>query len=179
MGAIGEFTPEKLIIGVLSTRLERHPELEKELLAVFGEIEAVFGPYPFSYTDYYVPEMGPDIQRMFYVCKDLVSPSMLSKIKRTTDSIEESFKEEGLRKINLDPGILSRDRFILATTKDRGHRIPLQDGIYGEVTLIYMNKGFQSLDWTYTDFKTEEYRNLLKEIRKSYLKQLREDSMKH
>ncbi len=178
MGAIENFTPEKLIVGVLSTRLDRHSELEAELVSAFGEMEATYGPYPFTFTDYYEPEMGPDIQRMFYVCKELVSPGSLSTIKRTTDTIEELFTEEGNRKINLDPGILSRDRFILATTKDRGHRIPLQDGIYGEVTLIYMNKGFQSLAWTYTDFKTEEYRNLLAVIRKSYLKQLREDSVK-
>ncbi len=178
MGSIGKFTKEKLVIGVLSTRPGRHGELEEILTDAFGPIEQVYGPGPFTFTDYYEKEMGPGIQRYFYVARDLVSPEGLASIKHQTDRIEQRFSEEGKRKINLDPGILSRDRFILATTKDRGHRIPLQQGVYGEVTLIYMHGGYQVLPWTYTDFRTEAYRDLLKEIRNSYLWQIRSETVK-
>lgn len=176
MGTEHEFVREKLIIGVLSTRDDRMQELKKILQTAFGEIEAGYGPYPFTFTDYYDSEMGEGIDRYFYVLRDLYDPGELSSIKLRTNEIEQCFAEEGSRKINLDPGMLSRDRFVLATTKDRGHRIPLRSGIYGEVTLIYMHKGFQKLPWTYTDFTTELYRDLLKDIRKSYLRQLRDIS---
>ena len=64
--------------------------------------------------------------------------------------------------------MLSMKRFILATSKDNGHRIPLQKGIYGEVTLLFVNKKFQSLPWTYIDYQSEEYSKVLEEIRIIY-----------
>jgi hypothetical protein len=178
MGELTGYTPEKLVIGVLSTRECRHEELSQELIRGFGPIDEVLGPYPFTFTTYYDEEMGAGILRYFYVMKDLISPDRLSEIKIRTNAMEELFSEEDRRKINLDPGLLSRDRFILATTKDRGHRIPLQNGIYGELTLIYMHKAFQVLPWTYTDFASETYRELLKGVRKTYLAQLRGLSLK-
>lgn len=174
MGRISAFRPEKLVIGVLSTRPERMDELTGSLNEHFGEIERIIGPFPFTFTSYYDAEMGEGISRYFYVMRDLIEPDKLADIKIRTNRIETSFTEDGLRKINLDPGSMSIDRFVLATTKDRGHRIPLRRGIFGEVTLIYMKGGFQTLPWTYADFRTEEYRNLLKEIRTSYISQLRQ-----
>ncbi len=176
MGESTRFIPEKLVIGVLSTRSNRHGELISAIEKDFGVTEKIYGPYPFTFTTYYTEEMGSDIERYFYVMKELVSPDALSDIKLETNRIEQTFMEDGKRKINLDPGILSADRFILATTKGRGHRIPLQKGIYGEITLMYMCKEFQILPWTYTDFATDTYRCLLKEIRKAYLSQLRQHS---
>lgn len=174
MGTTREhFTPEKLVIGVLSTREQYHNKLKELLQSHFGTIEREFGPFPFVFTDYYDQEMGSGIQRCFYVFSDLVDPQDLARIKNITQGIELQFSEDGKRKINLDPGILSLSRFVLATTKDRGHRIPLRDGIFGEVTLMYVNKQFIPLEWTYADFASEQYRSLLKEIRGSYKKQLR------
>jgi hypothetical protein len=43
----------------------------------------------------------------------------------------------------------------LVTTKNYGHRIYLKDGIYAEVTLIYRNKNFEVLEWTYLDYRNE------------------------
>ncbi len=63
-------------------------------------------------------------------------------------AIEDAFREGGDRTLNLDPGLLSLSRFALATTKDGSHRIPLRDGIYAEVTLVYERGGFHPLPWT-------------------------------
>jgi hypothetical protein len=167
------FTPEKLVIGVLSTRPQHLNNLKGLLQDNFGRLENEFGPFPFVFTDYYEQEMGSGIQRYFYVFSDLVDPQQLARIKIITQEIEPLFAENGMRKINIDPGILSLSRFVLATTKDRGHRIPLSDGIFGEVTLMYVNKQYIPLEWTYADFASGKYRSLLKEIRGSYKKQLR------
>ncbi|MDP2953277.1 MAG: DUF4416 family protein, partial [Chloroflexota bacterium] len=52
------------------------------------------------------------------------------------------------------------------TTKDRGHRIYLSEGIYAEVTLVWKRgEGFQPEEWTYPDYRTPEYRAILGEIR--------------
>lgn len=174
MGTRSSFPPEKLVVGVLSTRIERMGELRKLLEDRFGPADWESSVFDFTFTDYYVPEMGEGIKRYFISFSNLVDPETLADIKIFTNSVETQFMEDGKRKVNLDPGIISVDRFILATTKNRGHRVPLRKGIYAEITLIYMNKNFQELPWTYADFRSMEYRNLLKELRRKYLLQLRE-----
>jgi hypothetical protein len=174
MGRIRTFIPERLIMGVLTSRPETQPDVKLRLANLFGPIERETTPVPFLFTDYYNKEMGVPIQRLFLVFGELVDPSRLSWIKLQTNLIEEAFMEDGQRKVNLDPGILSADNLILATTKDRSHRIPLADGIFGEVTLIYTNGAYQSLPWTYADYKSEDFRVLFKEFRTDYLALLRQ-----
>ena len=125
----------------------------------------------FSFTDYYDSEMGSRPQRYLLLFRNLVDPSDLADIKIRTNELEKLFAtEEGNRHINLDPGVLSLSSFILATCKDRSHRIPLHDGIYGETTLIYKDHDFQSLPWTYADYRSDEIRSLLRAFRDIYKK---------
>jgi len=173
MGQVKTFIPARLIMGVLSSRPETQPAVRSRLADLFGPIVRETAGVPFLFTDYYNAEMGVPIQRFFMVFSELVDPSRLAWIKLQTNLIEEAFMEDGLRKVNLDPGLLSADNLILATTKDRSHRIPLADGIFGEVTLIYTKGAFQSLPWTYADYKSEGFKALFKEFRNEYLALLR------
>ena len=118
--------------------------------------------------------MGKGIERWFYSFEKLVSPEELSRIKIRTNELEERHAVEGLRKVNYDPGLLDLNRLILATTKNVGHRIPLTDGIYAEVTLLYMKKAFHALPWTYPDYQSPEYIEILKEIRTLYRLKLKQ-----
>jgi hypothetical protein len=45
------------------------------------------------------------------------------------------------RPLNLDPGYLTEAKLVLATTKDRNHRLYLDRGIFAEVTLCYQRGG--------------------------------------
>ena len=65
--------------------------------------------------------------------------------------------------------------FVLATTKDHGHRIYLGQGIYGEVTLTYRQHDWRPWPWTYPDYCTEAYRRILREIRALLAQQLRHE----
>ncbi len=176
MGLIRTYVPARLVIGVLSSWPEKQQDLVLLVQNLFGPIMEVTKPVPFLFTDYYDKEMGLPIERFFIVCENLVDPSFLAQIKLDTNRLEEYFHEDGRRRINLDPGILSGDNFILATTKDRSHRIPLCHGIFGEVTLIYTKGAFQSLPWTYADYRSDEYRALFKGFRTCYLSQLKNQS---
>jgi hypothetical protein len=98
---------------------------------------------------------------------------MLAQFKTRSNEIEVLFMEEGNRKINLDPGMLSAENLILATTKNRSHRIPLNNGIYGELTLMYSDKEFQSFPWTYADYASESFKSFFYRLRVSYLEQLK------
>ncbi|MCK5153278.1 MAG: DUF4416 family protein [Spirochaetales bacterium] len=174
MGDITSFTPEKLIIAVLISKREMLDKLINILKDNFGPVDFKSELLEFTYTDYYNLEMGNKIERFFLSFHNLIDPENLPDIKILTNEIENSFLLDNQRKVNLDPGMLSVKRFILATSKDNGHRVPMQKGIYGEVTLLFINKNFQALPWTYIDYRSEEYSKILKEIRIIYKKNLKE-----
>jgi hypothetical protein len=173
MGQIRAFCKEKLVIPVLSSFPEGEARMEALLTDAFGAIDYTSPRLPFDFTDYYEPEMGKDLERFFLSFSGLIDPSALPEVKRKTNEIEEALSVSGKRRINLDPGILSLSRFILATTKDYSHRIPLSGGIYAEVTLVYRNGGFEALPWTYPDYASPGYRAILGEIRARYADELR------
>jgi hypothetical protein len=173
MGNQKEFVKEKLVIGVLISRLKLKDSLFQKLSAEFGPTDFVSELLDFTFTGYYDAEMGTPITRIFLSFQELIDPGALATIKIKTNRIEADFTEDGKRKINLDPGVLCLSRFILATTKDGSHRIPLQAGIYGEVTLTFEHKQFRPLPWTYPDFRSERYLAILKEIRTLYVSQLK------
>ena len=164
-------------MGVLSTAEQRHDELLSVLEENFGPVRTESRHLDFPFTDYYDSEMGARPVRYLILFENLVDPSLLADIKTRTNSLELLFADgDGNRKINLDPGILSLSSFILATCKDRSHRIPLKDGIYAETTLIYQNKDFQRLPWTYADYSSDGIRALLRDFRTTYKELLSEKS---
>lgn len=169
MATAREFQKCALVMGILSTSEDRREEINEILIKNFGPIEQQSPVLDFPYTDYYDSEMGSRPVRYLLLFRNLVDPSTLSDIKTQTNNLEKQFADaNGNRKLNLDPGILSLSNFILATCKDRSHRIPLKDGIYAETTLIYQDHGFQTLPWTYADYRSEVIRTILKAFRDTY-----------
>ncbi len=98
-------------------------------------------PGAFPYTTYYNKEMGQEIRRQTASFLDLVAPQSLPDIKLRTNEIETGLLRDGKRQVNIDPGLLGAERFILATGKNFTHRIYLRDGIYADLTLIYQKGG--------------------------------------
>jgi len=173
MGTVHPFAPELLVVAALSSRPGRIGEARSHLEQRFGPAAFASEPVPWSFTTYYDGEMGPGIVRVFWAFERLVDPSELAAIKLSTNAIEDELRENGERKLNLDPGLLSLSRFVLATTKDHAHRIPLRDGMYAEVTLIFERGAFRPLPWTYPDFRTDAVRALLGGLRDRYREHLR------
>lgn len=167
-----------LFMGVLSVK-GLPDTLRQKLEDNFGPIDTVTTPFPFSFTDYYVPEMGEGIERFFISFSALISPETLSRIKVITNEIEKEFEEDGGRKINLDPGTLSEANIILATTKNRSHRIAIGNNLYAELTLMYKNHGYVSFPWTYSDYKSQGVQAILLQFRKDYLAKRKEEAKKH
>ena len=62
---------------------------------------------------------------------------------------------------------------VLASGKNYAHRIYLSKGIYADLTLIYRDKNYQPLAWTYPDYGETEVRRWLRALREKYLLQLR------
>lgn len=163
-----EYEKVLLFTGVLSTR-GFPEELKKKLEDKFGPIEIISPSIPFLFTDYYNSEMGENIERFFISFKNLVSPDDLREAKLFTNRLEKEWEEDGKRKINLDPGTMSTANIVLATTKNRSHRIAIGSNLFGEVTLIYQNHGYISFPWTYSDYRSPEVQAVLLSFRKNLL----------
>lgn len=134
---------------------------ESDVEAVVRELQHVLGDsimksdiLPFTHTHYYDKEMGNNLLRQWCIFTRLIMPDMLIQLKHKTNNIEKHYlNDSGGRRINIDPGLISLSNIVLASTKNYSHRIYLGDGIYGEVTLIYENKTFKPLAWTYPDYR--------------------------
>ena len=174
MGSIRNFDPVKLVIPTLVADEDLLSDVRSDLAGSFGPVDYESRLLPFSYTDYYREEMGPDLHRVFFSMLNLMQPEKLSDAKVQTDRLERKFAVAGRRRVNLDPGMMAPGRFILATTKDHAHRIPLRAGIYGEVTLLYHRNGFEPLPWTYPDYRTADYQAILLEIMALYRRELKD-----
>ena len=172
MGAAHPFTLEKLVVGVLSSRPARLTEARSRLEGRFGPVDFASPEVPFGFTRYYDAEMGPGIVRLFWTFERLVDPTDFASIKLATNDIEDTLREDGRRKVNLDPGLLSLGRFMLATTKENAHRVPIGKGIFAEVTLVFERAGFRPLEWTYPDYRSAAYLAILNGIRSRHQAEL-------
>ena len=103
----------------------------------FGPVDLVSAWMPFDYTIYYEREMGSPLFRRMLVFRDLIGQDELPAIKRFTNDLESEYLDEGRRRVNIDPGYLLPERFVLATGKNFTHRIYIGQGIYADLTLIY------------------------------------------
>jgi hypothetical protein len=112
-------------------------------------------------TDYYEATMGMDLKKAFFAFESLIDPAELVECKETSNQWEVDYQRLGLhpepRPLNLDPGYLTEAKLILATTKDRDHRIYLGRGIYAENTLFFHRGAWQPRPWTYPDYRRADY----------------------
>lgn len=161
--------PAKLVIGILFRDPDLRSDALRELTSRFGPLDFLSEPVSFAYTDYYEPEMGPGILRQVGSFFELVPVESLPDVKLFTNALETRFSEGGARRLNLDPGILSEERLILATGKNFTHRVYLREGIYADLTLIYQKGAYRPLPWTYPDYSESVVRHHLGVLRRKLI----------
>ena len=177
MWELKEPRPVKLIIGILAANQDCLQAAIEALTAEFGKADLMSDVWPFTQTDYYENETGENILRQFVSVENLIDLGKLAKVKHQTNKLEQKLAAElGLdlpRPVNLDPGVIEASKLILATTKNYSHRIYIGEKIYAEVTLIFDKGAWQSLLYTYPDYKQKCYHEFFNKVRKRLLEQLR------
>ena len=122
-----------------------------------GAIGLTSERFDFEQTNYYSQTMGESLWKQFFLLERLADPAMLADWKVMTNRWEQELAATGdfeeTRPVNLDPGYVTEAKLVLATTKDRDHRIYLREGIYAEVTLYYNQGQWKSRPWTYPDYE--------------------------
>lgn len=162
-----------LLSGDESARCRALNMLAKNL----GPLSYLSASMPFVHSAYYEPEMGKGLTRRLAAYRELKQPGALAEIKQACMAIEETLSQGGRRTVNLDPGLLSADALILATSKPVGHRVCISPGLYAEVTLHYHGGEFKDLAWTYQDYAGKEIKSILKKLRSRYCWRLRQDKL--
>jgi hypothetical protein len=161
--------PVKLFIGMLSQESDFFKKLKGELQNIYGPLDLESPVWKWEHTDYYSKEMGTGLKRKFFFFQELIQPESISEIKLKTFGLEKKYlNEKGERRINLDPGYLDSAKIVLVSTKNFSHRMYLGNGIFGEVTLIYAGHTYQTLPYTYPDFRSQECFNIFKKARELY-----------
>jgi len=165
--------PAKLVIGVFTKNKKIIEHLALELSGQFGQIDLVSSWLDFNYTNYYKPEMGSPLARRMFAFKPLIEQAALADIKIATNQIEQTYSTVGRRQVNVDPGYLLHERFVLASGKNFSHRIYIGLGIFADLTLIYQKGSFQKLPWTYPDYTDQAMICFLDQVRRKYILDLK------
>ncbi len=173
--------PVKLILSMITADNSYFKEVIKRAEDFWGKIDFLSEKLSFNHTAYYEEEMGGALFRKICSFEKLISPERLPSIKLQCSSFETMFlDEQGKRRVNVDPGYMAREKMVLATFKNFSHRIYLGEGVYGDLTLVYRDKNFRALDWTFPDYSSQEMLNVLNVIRDRYVMNLKfQDQTSH
>lgn len=171
--------PVKLFAGLLGGDPGLLRRARQLLVRRFGPLDLESEVWPFDQTDYYEPEMGPDLKRCFLSFETPIDPGALAGIKCATCALERQLAEDCAlpsinRPVNIDPGYVGLGQLVLATTKDAAHRIYLGHRVYAEVTLHYQDGAWRTSPWTYPDYGRPETHAFFASVRELFLQQRRE-----
>ncbi|MFN7064558.1 MAG: DUF4416 family protein [Aquificaceae bacterium] len=121
---------------------------------------------------YYGREMGKGLCKRFLSLQGLMKKEDLVAFKLWAMKKEKDYKLEDRRRLNIDVGYVDESHLILASSKKRGGRVYLGNGIYAEMEYLYLYGAFRPLYWTYGDYRDERVRGFFEAVRESFLKEL-------
>jgi Domain of unknown function (DUF4416) len=166
--------PVLLIVAAFSRHREALDWARGTVEEAWGEVALESEQFEHRETNYYTAAMGPDLRKTFWALAALIDPAELVACKETSNRWEVEYQQLGRhpepRPLNLDPGYLTEAKLVLATTKDRDHRLYLDRGIYAENTLFFHHGQWQPRPWTYPDYQRADYHEFFRRCR-DYLRQ--------
>lgn len=160
--------PVKYIVGILTRDEGIRDHVVDNLVDYFGPADYLGKWYPFIHTNFYSAEMGVNLKRSFISFERLMAPELLYKAKYWCNKVEERFKKDGKRTVNLDPGYVDYFKLVLASGKFGNHRIALAKGCWADFIMMYSKGKWQALPWCFPDFLEGVYDNDLMEIRRLF-----------
>ncbi len=171
--------PVKFFASVITSDSGLMQKTRLKLESEFGGIDFETPELEFENTDYYAKELGPGLKRKIFSFMPVRRAVELPGIKLMTNAMEGESSvqapgcdksDESKRRVNIDPGYLTLHNVVLATCKNFSHRVYLERGVYAELTYMFnaRKQGYDLLDWTYPDYRTDEIRAFFKKVRGMY-----------
>ncbi len=169
MGDIHQPEPVLFLLAAFSRHGAALDWARQRAVAAWGSVALESPRFEFRETDYYESTMGGGLGKCFFAFESLVDPAVLADRKIETNAWELEYAGGGghaePRPLNLDPGYLTPAKLVLASTKDHAHRLYLARGIYAEVTLYYKDRRWQARDWTFPDYRRDDYQQFFSACR--------------
>ena len=113
--------------------------------------------------------MGTDLKKKIFAYENLLPPDELPDTKILSNGWEQFYASQcdwpEIRPLNIDTGYITEAKLVLATTKDRDHRVYLRDGIFAEVTMHYSQRKWAKSRWTYPDYQREDFQSFFTSCR--------------
>ena len=157
-------TPVALVCAVLADSTETLVAAKERLAECFGPLRAESAIYDFDFTSYY-EAMGAGLCKQLVCFAERIDPAELAAVKAQTMALERAMSRGQCRRANIDPGLLSIESLVLATTKYSGHRVCIAPQLYAEVTLLYQRGRYRPLEWTYPDYQGDTVQRFLLDVR--------------
>jgi hypothetical protein len=153
----------KLIIALMYSNFPK--DLVSALEKNFGKIEEKSDEINFDFTKYYEKEFGKDLRKSYFCFQGDFDVEKLPDAKLFCTELENIYSKDGRRLINIDPGYVTKNSFILASFKERAHRIFLKKGVYADLELVYENNEWHSFQWTFADVKDPRVKDFLNKVK--------------
>ncbi len=162
-------SPVVLIVAVITRHAAALDWARQRTSEHWGPIALESPTFDFRETNYYLGEMGPELNKTFFALQTPADSGELAAWKLLTNRWEDEYAALGRhdepRPLNLDPGYITPAKLVLASTKDYSHRIYLTAGIYAEITLMWRRSGWHHHDFTFPDYRRSDYQAYFTEVR--------------
>jgi hypothetical protein len=153
--------PAMQIVAIFSRHTSALDWAGTRIAEQWGAVALASERFDHSETAYYAAEMGSGLKKQFLLVDGGYDPSRLARSKLQSNAWESELARSGSfveqRPLNIDPGYITLTKLVLASAKDRAHRIYLSDGIYAEQCLHYLDHRWQSRPWTYPDYQRDDF----------------------
>lgn len=178
MGQPARHPPVMLIMAVTSRYPAALDWAAERASQAWGPLADRSAAFEFRETDYYRATMGDDLRKQFLAFERPIDPDHLPDIKLQTGDWERKYarlaQHTEPRPLNLDPGYLTAAKLVLASTKDHSHRLYLARGIFAEVTLYFRQGRWQHREWTYPDYRRDDFQAFFLRVRNGWQQRARE-----
>ena len=179
MGEIVNHKPVMLIAAVISRHESALNWAVEKTTCHWGSLALQSPVFDFTETNFYAKSMGTDLKKQFLAFDNLIDPAELAATKLNSNDWEIEYStasdQPEQRPLNIDPGYISEAKLVLATTKDRDHRIYLQQGIFAEVTLHFRGRKWTASRWTYPDYQRSDFQEFFTKCRSMLRDRIRTD----
>ena len=165
---MGGMAPVKYIVGILTNNIDLKDHVIHNLADFLGQADYVSDWYEFNQTNFYAAEMGGDLKRCFISFEKLLEPELLYKAKILCNKVEDQFRKDKKRQINLDPGYIDHYKIVLASGKYGGHKIAMVKGCWADFIMMYSKGTWKPMPWCFPDFASGIYDKDLLEIRRRF-----------
>lgn len=165
--------PVLRLCSCLSGDRARFDEVEAALSPLWGPVCRRSTPFPFEVSGYYREELGDEVERLWFVFEKLMPPEELPAFRHGIASLEDAWRVEGMRRVNLDPGYLDFGKLVLASLKEAPDKIYLDRGVWAHTCLRWSHGAFEAPVHSFPDFRDGRFDAFMTEMRQLYRRLLR------